>query len=296
MPILIYDKPGEPPVYMATPIEMSGDLNELLPNAAPGTIVQLCGGANKQQKDPDGNWNGEGQMPTPNAVFTATDADAGTLTNVMTGMTYQIDEETPVEIAATSVALSSLTACTISVVLTGTVDSPTQEITVTQADTPTTPAKTDPTTLANDDGTITGVTPEMEWKLSTDADWTDGTGETITELVPGTYYVRVKAAGTVLASSNQSLTISAYEGTPETTPEATFEWTGDGTGKLSNLVKKGHYVGTGAATLDFTLTGTATTKDITGVEAGTLSLVKKGDGVHTTDSTAQSITIEEPEG
>ena len=32
--------------------------------------------------------------------------------------------------------------------------------------------------------------------------------------------------------------------------------------------------------------------DLTGVEAGTLSLVRKGDGVHTTDSTAQSIVIE----
>ena len=292
---LIYDKPGEPCVYLGTLEDVNGDLNELLPNAAPGTIVQTSGGAVKKQKDPNGNWNAEGQMPTPNAVFTATGADEGTLTNVHSGMTYAIDDGDPTDITETSVALTSLTPCDISIVQTGTVDSPAQTITVTQADTPSDPTATDPTTLANNDGKISGVTTDMEYKLSTASTWTAGTGEDITGLVPGTYYVRVKAKGTVLASDNLSLTISEYTGTPEATPEATFAWTGEGTGTLSGLVKKGHYIGSGAATLDFTLTGTATTKDITGVEAGTLSLVKKGDGVHTTDSEAQSIVIAEPE-
>ena len=83
MPYLIYAKVGEPAVYMVTPQEMAGDLNTVLPVAPTGTIATLCGGAVKKQKDINGNWNEEGQMPTPDAVFTATGATTGTLSNVM---------------------------------------------------------------------------------------------------------------------------------------------------------------------------------------------------------------------
>ena len=47
---LIYDKPGEPPVYMGTLEDVNGDLDSLLPNAAPGTIVQTSGGAVRKRR------------------------------------------------------------------------------------------------------------------------------------------------------------------------------------------------------------------------------------------------------
>ena len=48
----------------------------------------------------------------------------------------------------------------------------------------------------------------MEYKKSDADSWTDGTGNDITGLVPGTYYVRVKATDTTNAFANRELTIA----------------------------------------------------------------------------------------
>ena len=75
---------------------------------------------------------------------------------------------------------------------------------------PTTAAAVDCTTADNNDGKLTGVTTAMEYKKSDAADWTAGTDRDITGLAPGTYYVRVKATDTTLASDNQELTIKGF--------------------------------------------------------------------------------------
>ena len=80
----------------------------------------------------------------------------------------------------------------------------------TTPDAPTAAAATDCTTADNNDGKLTGVTNAMEYKKSDAANWTAGTGSDITGLVPGTYYVRLKATDTTTASDNQELTIAEY--------------------------------------------------------------------------------------
>ncbi len=50
----------------------------------------------------------------------------------------------------------------------------------------------------------------MEYKKSDAESWTVGTGSDITGLVPGTYYVRLKATDTTNASANQELTIKGF--------------------------------------------------------------------------------------
>ena len=80
----------------------------------------------------------------------------------------------------------------------------------TTPDAPTTAAAVDCTTVDNNDGKLTGVTTAMEYRKSDAADWTAGTGSDITGLVPGTYYVRVKATETTNASGNQELTIKGF--------------------------------------------------------------------------------------
>ncbi len=75
---------------------------------------------------------------------------------------------------------------------------------------PTTAAAVDCTTADNNDGKLTGVTTAMEYKKSDATDWIVGTGSDITGLVPGTYYVRLKATDTTTASDNQELTIAEY--------------------------------------------------------------------------------------
>ena len=80
----------------------------------------------------------------------------------------------------------------------------------TKPEAPTTAEAVDCTTADNNDGKLTGVTAAMEYKKSDADSWTDGTDSDITGLVPGTYYVRVKATDTTLASDNQELTIKGF--------------------------------------------------------------------------------------
>jgi hypothetical protein len=76
----------------------------------------------------------------------------------------------------------------------------------------------------------------------------------------------------------------------EPTPAAAFTAAGPDAGTLSGLTDGAQYTVSGAAAADFTLAG-GTVYDLTGVSAGTLSVVKKGDGTNTLDSAAQTITV-----
>ena len=156
------------------------------------------------------------QETTPSASFTATGPDTGTLSGVTSGMKYSTDggsSWTNINSNA-DINLTGLSACTISVVKTGdgntTIDSDAQSITVTKAAAPTTVVGVACTTGSNDDGKLQNVTAAMEYKLSTANNWTDGTGSDITGLANGTYYIRVKASGTALASDYQTVQIAAY--------------------------------------------------------------------------------------
>ena len=66
------------------------------------------------------------------------------------------------------------------------------------------------TSDSNDDGTLVGITTAMEYKLSSAADYTSGTGETITGLAPGTYNVRYKATSTHNASAVANVVVNSY--------------------------------------------------------------------------------------
>lgn len=150
------------------------------------------------------------------AVFTATGPDTGTLSDVEAGMEYQIGHGSWIKITDIKpIDLTGLGACTISVVKKGNgttpSDSTPQTITVTKSTVPTA-IKTDCITSANNDGTITGVTTAMEYNTDSST-WTAITGNTITSLTLGTYLVRVKVAGTALASEPQTLTIAAFSST-----------------------------------------------------------------------------------
>ncbi|MBO4570179.1 MAG: hypothetical protein J5689_03085, partial [Clostridia bacterium] len=73
---------------------------------------------------------------------------------------------------------------------------------------PTGITKTDCT--ASENGTISGVTTAMEYKLSTATDWTPCTDSTIENLEAGTYLVRVKETATTNASEAANVAIAAY--------------------------------------------------------------------------------------
>ena len=172
---------------------------------------------------------------TPTATFTATDADSGTLSGLTAGTNYKysLDGGTNWEdfTGAATIAIGGniTTANGIWVVKKGngttTVDSEPQQITVTQAGTPTTIGKTDETSALND-GTITGVTTDMEYKLSTASSWTAITGTSVTGCSAGTYRVRVKANGAVLASTSITVTIEPFVKSNPTAGDLNYNLTG----------------------------------------------------------------------
>ena len=158
---------------------------------------------------------------TPGSNMTKTtdsgDAEQTGLTGAMTDVVYTADDgyyfPTDYSVAAVNgitVTRNSYTQITVS-------GTPTADatITLTAPTAKTTPdaptaAATDCTTTDNNDGKLTGVTTAMEYKKSDAENWTAGTGSDITGLVPGTYYVRVKATETTNASTNQELTIKGF--------------------------------------------------------------------------------------
>ena len=92
---------------------------------------------------------------------------------------------------------------------TTTADSTVQTIDITQAVQPAVKG-VDCTTSEQNNGQITGVDNTMEYKLSAASEWMEITGTEVTGLVNGTYDVRVKANGTVLASSAVTITIGGH--------------------------------------------------------------------------------------
>ena len=167
----------------------------------------------------------------PGSNMTKTDGSGAAsqtgLSGAMTDVVYTADagyyfptDYSVAEVNGITVTRDSYTQITVSGTPTAdaeiTLPAPTQKTT---PDAPTTAAATDCTTADNNDGKLTGVTTEMEYKKSDAADWAAGTGSDITGLVPGTYYVRVKATETTNASGNQELTIAGY-----TAPTHTHAW------------------------------------------------------------------------
>lgn len=141
---------------------------------------------------------------TPTAAFEAAN---NTLSNVAADMQYSLDGgATWKNIGAVTSIIVTDPINIISDILvkrlgngTTTIDSDHQRIELTKAATPVV-NKTDETAKDAKDGTLTGVSTTMEYQKAGDSTWTAITGDTVTSLAPETYFVRVKGAGTVLAS------------------------------------------------------------------------------------------------
>ena len=156
------------------------------------------------------------QETTPSAVFTATGDNGGTLSNVDTSMKYSVDGgNTWNDITGEPMEITGVTTENgIKVYKPGngttTSDSEVQIIDVTQAEQPTGIDKADCTTAEQNNGQITGVNTTMEYRLSGNSDWTVVTENPVTGLTNGAYEVRVKASGTVLASTAVTVTIGEH--------------------------------------------------------------------------------------
>lgn len=199
---------------------------------------------------------------TPQAVFTAAGDSSGTLSDVDASMKYSTDGGASwTDITGATATVTGVTADKdIQVVKKGdgtaTADSDVQIIDVTQAAIPAGLGKTDCTTAAQNDGTVTGVDSTMEYRLSSASEWTSISGNTVSGLAKGTYEVRVKANGTVLASEVATVTIGAH------TCAAQGDWQHDENGHW-NTCECGEKLNEAAHTFEW-----VTDKEATAAEAG----------------------------
>ena len=152
----------------------------------------------------------------PSCTFSFDGENAGKLMGSTTAMEYSLDGGETWTACTANVALTgeNITAdkdIKVRVKETATTNAGAEKtIDITKAATPTGVGKTDCTTTANNDGTLTNVTSDMEYQKSGASSWTAINGTTVTGLADGTYLVRVKANGTKLASDAQEVTITAF--------------------------------------------------------------------------------------
>lgn len=131
------------------------------------------------------------------------------------------------------------------------------------------------------------MTTLHEYNTDNGNTWTSANG--LTTLEAGTYYVRLKATGTVLPSQAQEITLREYIGTPEIKPEATFNAKSENGGILANITTQMKYSINGGISW---LSIADTSMEITGVTPTYGIKIKRlGNGRTTTDSEVQTIDI-----
>lgn len=145
-------------------------------------------------------------------------------------------------------------------------------------------------------GTIAGIADTMEYSTNNGMNWTTGDGDDIGDIEPGTTYkIRYKAvsadeeAERQFKSAEYSVTIIAYDAMPETQPTISINYVNE---KLTGFTEGCDYI----IKID---DGVATDKDnvtedidIDNTYFGhTLKIVKKGDGIKTSNSEAFELSI-----
>ena len=180
---------------------------------------------------------------TPTATFAAESENGGKLSSVDNTMKYSVDGGgTWVDITGDNMSITNVTTANgVQVKKPATdsntmLDSDVKTITVTKATAPTGVTAVGCTSSSNNDGKLQNVTTAMEYQKSGATAWTPGTGSDISGLTNGTYYVRVKANGTELASDSQSVVVAAYVAPVEYT--ISFDGNG-GTPSASNMMTVG---------------------------------------------------------
>ena len=145
-------------------------------------------------------------------------------------------------------------------------------------------------------GTIAGIADTMEYSTNNGINWTTGDGDDIGDIEPGTTYkIRYKAvsadeeAERQFKSAEYSVTIIAYDAMPETQPTISINYVNE---KLTGFTEGCDYI----IKID---DGVATDKDNvtedididTTYFGHTLKIVKKGDGIKTSNSEAFELSI-----
>jgi hypothetical protein len=131
---------------------------------------------------------------------------------------------------------------------------------------------TDETIQGKKDGTISGVTEAMEYKLSNAKDWTPITGTELTGLAPGSYDIRYAATSSTLVSEAATVTVAEGVVLPTVATSYSVQISSPKNGTVQASTTK--------AAAGATVTLTVTPDE--GYELGTLTV---------TDSTGKALTL-----
>ncbi|MEE3468325.1 MAG: hypothetical protein VZQ83_07780, partial [Eubacterium sp.] len=163
-----------------------------------------------------------------NISFAITGDDSGELSGLTSGKTYALSGNSLVN-GSTDVIADSNGKAAVSNITVGTLTVSSEWTTVlgsvlsiSKLSSPTGVGKVDCSDSSTNDGQLTGVSTDMEYKKSTDTSWTPCTATTVTGLAAGDYYVRMKHTTTQLASDYVTLSISAPSTTPTPPPTTPY--------------------------------------------------------------------------
>ena len=233
-------------------------------------------------------------QPAPQAVFNAAGADKVNISNLVNGARYAVTGAATATFTASGTAfvLEGVSAGTLCLVRKGNgenlSDSTAQQVTIGK--------KTTPVLIAVQPSVIGekgNIPTNTDHEYSTDGSvWNPCTGE-LADLEPNTYYIRVKASNMDLASGAQTIVITSFQPTAEATPSVTFTATGEDSGRITGLTPGAayHILGAGLSGTDITADSDGAYAISSGMEAGTLKVMKKGNNTTTVTSAALDISV-----
>ena len=235
------------------------------------------------------------KLPTPNAAF---EASTMILAGVPSPGAYSLNGGGSWTNASGSFQISGVSPDSeILVKALGdnvtTKDSDNQTIFVSKADKPNGVA-TNPVTTAGGTGSIVNVSSNMEYRASGTSGWTAVGGSSVTGLAGGSYDVRVRAAGTMLASDSVTVTIDVIQPKKADRPNASF----DGAFMILNGLGVGMAISyNGGATWETIADNHCTHVTLTADQAsqaishGGIQVKRLGDGQSVMDSDVQTVAI-----
>ena len=137
-------------------------------------------------------------------------------------------------------------------------------------------------TAADETGTLSGVTDQMEYSADEGATWTVGDGNAIANVPQGTtYLVRTKAVDNALPSDPIAVTVDIVGASAATTPTAAIDYENEAlTGLSDGVLVDG---------TPYTVDGTLPIRE--SWYGKTVAIIQRGDGSTTNNSEAQNLEI-----
>ncbi|ETT61823.1 S-layer protein, partial [Paenibacillus sp. FSL R7-277] len=225
---------------------------------------------------------------TPAAVI---DYTAEQLTGLTPGGAYTVNgQPVTADINGKLAIASSWLGTPLSIVKKGdgsaTTDSVAQTLNVpSRPAAPTGVTATDETAINAKDGTLVNVDSGMEYKRGAAGAWVNVAGTSVTSLEPDTYYVRTKATATAFTSASVPLTVTSFAATAEVTPIGIIDYAAE---LLTGLIPNALYTVNGSA---ITTTADGALVIDSSWLGSVLNIVKTGNGVTTTDSASQILSV-----